>query len=89
MCIRDSVKPVVNEDLNSRLASMREQILSRSRIEPIVERFDLFSGNKATMDDRVDLTRKAIGITPVSYTHLKLKQMETENQSKFCKNGVA
>jgi polysaccharide chain length determinant protein (PEP-CTERM system associated) len=61
----DYVKPVVNEDLNSRLASMREQILSRSRIEPIVERFDLFSGNKATMDDRVDLTRKAIGITPI------------------------
>jgi polysaccharide chain length determinant protein (PEP-CTERM system associated) len=61
----DYVKPVVNEDLNSRLASMREQILSRSRIEPIVERYDLYSGNKATMDDRIDETRKAIGITPI------------------------
>jgi polysaccharide chain length determinant protein (PEP-CTERM system associated) len=61
----DYVKPVVNEDLNSRLASMREQILSRSRIEPIVERFDLYAGNKATMDDRVDMTRKAIGIIPI------------------------
>jgi len=29
----DYVKPVVNEDLNGRLASMKEQILSRSRIE--------------------------------------------------------
>jgi polysaccharide chain length determinant protein (PEP-CTERM system associated) len=62
----DYVKPVVNEDLGARLASMREQILSRSRIEPIVERFNLYAGNNATMDDRVEMTRKAIGITPIS-----------------------
>jgi polysaccharide chain length determinant protein (PEP-CTERM system associated) len=61
------VKPVVNEDLNGRLASMREQILSRSRIEPIITRFDLFGGNKRTMDDRIDMTRKAIGINPIPY----------------------
>jgi polysaccharide chain length determinant protein (PEP-CTERM system associated) len=61
----DYVKPVVNEDLGARLASMREQILSRSRIEPIIERFNLYAGNKATMDDRVDMTRKAIGINPI------------------------
>ena len=59
------VKPVVNEDLNGRLASMKEQILSRSRIEPIIDRFNLYAGNKATMDDRVDMTRKAIGINPI------------------------
>jgi len=59
------VKPVVNEDLGSRLASMKEQILSRSRIQPIIERFDLYSGKNSTMDDRVDLTRKAIGINPI------------------------
>jgi polysaccharide chain length determinant protein (PEP-CTERM system associated) len=63
----DYVKPVVNEDLNGRLASMREQILSRSRIEPIITRFDLFGGNKYTMDDRIDMTRKAIGINPIPY----------------------
>jgi polysaccharide chain length determinant protein (PEP-CTERM system associated) len=61
----DYVKPVVNEDLNERLASMKEQILSRSRIEPIVEKFNLYPGSKYTMDDRVDLTRKAIGIYPM------------------------
>ncbi len=61
----DYVKPVVNEDLNARLASMKEQILSRSRIEPIIERFNLYGGNNATMDDRVDMTRKAIGINPI------------------------
>jgi len=63
----DYVKSVVNEDLGERLASMKEQILSRSRIEPIIERFNLYAGNKATMDDRVDMTRKAIGINPIPY----------------------
>jgi uncharacterized protein involved in exopolysaccharide biosynthesis len=44
---------------------MREQILSRTRLEPIIERFNLYGGGKYTMDDRVDLTRKAIGINPI------------------------
>jgi polysaccharide chain length determinant protein (PEP-CTERM system associated) len=61
----DYVKPVVNEDLGERLASMKEQILSRSRIEPIVERFNLFAGKNMTMDDRIELTQKAIGIKPI------------------------
>ncbi len=59
------VKPVVDEDLGARLASMREQIMSRSRIEPIIERFNLYADKKYSMDDRVDLTRKAIGIDPI------------------------
>ena len=59
------VKSVVNEDLGARLASMREQILSRSRLEPIIERFALYAGNKMNMDDRIDMTRKAIGINPI------------------------
>src|SRR5215467_10136161 len=36
------VKPVVSEDLNQRLASMREQILSRTRLQQLVEHFGLF-----------------------------------------------
>lgn len=59
------VKPVIAEDLTGRLASMREQILSRSRLEPIITRFNLFSGQKATMDERLDLMRKAIDIKPI------------------------
>ncbi|MGD0939348.1 MAG: Wzz/FepE/Etk N-terminal domain-containing protein [Terracidiphilus sp.] len=61
----DYVKPVVDEDLGARLASMKEQILSRSRIQPIIERFDLYAGKNSSMDDRIDLTRKAIGINPI------------------------
>lgn len=61
----DYVKPVVNEDLNARLASMKEQILSRSRLDPIIERYALFAGAKNTMDDRVELTRRAIAIKTI------------------------
>lgn len=59
------VTPVVTEDLGSRLASMREQILSRSRIEPIIEKFNLYAGRDTSMDDRVEMTQKAIGIAPI------------------------
>jgi polysaccharide chain length determinant protein (PEP-CTERM system associated) len=59
------VKAVVTEDLSGRLASMKEQILSRSRLQPIIERFNLFANGKMSMDERIDLTRKNIGITPI------------------------
>jgi len=58
------VKPIIAEDLDSRLASMKEQILSRSRLEPIIERFNLGAPGM-DMDDKVASTRKDIGITPI------------------------
>ncbi len=57
------VKPVVSSDLDQRLASMKEQILSRSRIEPIIQRFNLYPG--ATPDDRLEQVRKSIEIKPI------------------------
>ncbi len=59
------VRPVVSEDLSGRLASMKEQILSRARLTPIIERFNLFGTGKGSMDDRIDATRKNIDITPI------------------------
>src|SRR5271154_2382734 len=59
------VKAVVTEDLNARLATMKEQILSRSRLQPIIERFNLFANGKMSMDDRIDMMRKNIGIAPI------------------------
>jgi polysaccharide chain length determinant protein (PEP-CTERM system associated) len=61
----DYVKPVVEEDLGARLASLKEQIGSRSRLEPIIMRFNLFGNGNTTMDDRVLLTQKAIGVKPI------------------------
>lgn len=61
----DYVRPVVVEDITARLASMKEQILSRSRLEPIIERFNLFGGKKMSMEDRIDQARKNIDIKPI------------------------
>src|SRR6267378_8424330 len=52
----DIVKPVVTEDLNRRLASMQEQILSRTRLEPVIEQFGLYheDRNKVHMEELID-----------------------------------
>jgi polysaccharide chain length determinant protein (PEP-CTERM system associated) len=61
------VKPVVTEDLNHRLASMQEQILSRTRLEPIIEKFDLYAKDqkRIPMDDLVDRLRNSVTVTPL------------------------
>ncbi len=59
------VKPVISQDLNARLASMKEQILSRSRIQPIVERYNLYGTKGMSMDDRIAQVQKDIGINPI------------------------
>ena len=61
----DYVKPVIASGLDERLSSMREQILSRSRIQPVIEKYSLYNTGRATMDERVELTRKAINIQPI------------------------
>ena len=58
----DLVKSIVTEDISSRLASINQQIESRSSILPIVEKFNLYSDQKLTMDDRIALARKNIDI---------------------------
>ncbi|MEO8726040.1 MAG: Wzz/FepE/Etk N-terminal domain-containing protein [Acidobacteriaceae bacterium] len=61
----DYVKPVTTEDLNGRLASLKEQIYSRTRLEPIITRFQLYASQHITMDDKLDLMRKAIIVQPI------------------------
>jgi len=60
------VPSVVTEDINSRLASMKEQILSRSSIQPIIEKFNLYDDQHLSMDDRITLARKSIDIQPIT-----------------------
>lgn len=58
------IKPVIANNLDTRLASMKEQILSRSRIEPIIKQYDL-GDPKADMDQRVVQVQKDIEIRPI------------------------
>jgi polysaccharide chain length determinant protein (PEP-CTERM system associated) len=62
------VRPVVTEDLNRRLASMQEQILSRTRLEPVIEQFGLYheDRNKVHVEELIDRLRRAIEISPLA-----------------------
>jgi len=61
------VKPVITEQTNQRLASMQEQILSRSRLQPIIEKFGLYPSERGTlhMEELVAKLRSAIEVTPL------------------------
>jgi protein tyrosine kinase modulator len=63
----DYVKPVVSNDTDQRLAAMQQQILSRSRLEPIIRQLGLYGDqiNKVPMEDLVGRLRKAIIVTPI------------------------
>jgi len=58
------VKPVVTDDLNRRLSSMKEQVLSRSRLQPIIEKFNLYANEreKTHMEDLVERLRKTVEV---------------------------
>ena len=60
------VKPILSADLDSRLSSMKEQILSRSSIQPIIDRYNLYGDKKMSMDDRIDTARKNIEIKTIA-----------------------
>jgi polysaccharide chain length determinant protein (PEP-CTERM system associated) len=67
--ISDSyVKPVVSEDLNHRLASMKAQILSRTRLQHLVEQINPYwnDAQRVPMEELVERLRKSITVTPLS-----------------------
>ena len=71
------VKPIVNEDLNQRLATMKQQILSRTRLEPIIQDFGLYKKDQdrgLPMEELVGRLRKTITVTLVE------SMTETRNQ---------
>jgi len=61
------VKSVVTGDIGQRLGTMQEQILSRTRLQPIIEKFGLFGNDKGrvAMEDLVDRLRQDISIAPI------------------------
>ena len=60
----DYVKPVETDDLNMRLASMKAQVLSGPRLQPIIEKLNLYSDQRAntTMDDLIGELQKAVDV---------------------------
>jgi len=63
---QDLIQSTHPEDLVVRLATMQERIESRTRLQPLIERYDLFkSERKKSMEDAVEAMRKVIQIKPV------------------------
>jgi len=61
------VVPNINDDLQTRLQSMTEQILSRTRLLVIIQKLHLYGGDRSSMtdDQKVAIMRKDIGIEMV------------------------
>lgn len=61
------VQSVVNADTNERLVTMEQEILSRSRLEPIIHKLSLYTTeiDRVPMDDLVGRLRKTIEVTAV------------------------
>jgi protein tyrosine kinase modulator len=60
---KDYVTPNVNDDLQDRLRSITQQILSRTRLLHIIDQLNLYadSHGRMTADDKVERMRKDIG----------------------------
>lgn len=61
------VKPVIGGDANERLTTMQEQILSRTRLQQIIEKFGLYKEEtgRTSMEDMVVRLRKSITVSAV------------------------
>ncbi len=62
------VRPVVNEDVNQRLASMQGQILSRTRLQHLVEQFHLYKKDVGAVPTEVliEWLKKSIKVAPLN-----------------------
>ena len=61
------VKPAVTGEINDALVNLPEQILSRTRLESIIDRFGLFKSEqgRATKDVLVERLREMVEVTPL------------------------
>ena len=74
------VPSVVGDDLTARLATMEEQILSRTRLQPIIERYGLYKNDlkSKSIEDVVEAMRGNIVVVPVEFS----KQPQDTNPNK-------
>jgi len=63
----DIVKPVDTTDIGQRLSSMKQQILSRARLEPVIRQFGLYPKDidRQPMDNLVAKLSKNIDVSPI------------------------
>ena len=61
---KDLIKPVITDDLNQRMNAMKAQILSRSRLEMIISKFNLYPDLRSTshMEELVERLKGSINV---------------------------
>jgi polysaccharide chain length determinant protein (PEP-CTERM system associated) len=76
------VPSILSNDMTARLAHLEEQILSRTRLQPLVEQYGLYNSdwNKVSMEGLVDKMRDAIVVTPVAYSKQPGEDSGQQNQ---------
>jgi polysaccharide chain length determinant protein (PEP-CTERM system associated) len=62
------VPPMDTTSMNQKLASLKQQILSRSSLEPVIREYGLFQqdAKKKSMDDLVAKLQAAVEVTPIA-----------------------
>ena len=62
------VTPIATDNVNQRLATMQQQILSNARLEPVIHDLNLYPGdiNRLSKEEITDNLRQAITITAVA-----------------------
>src|SRR5205085_326191 len=71
------VKPIMSEDLMQRITALEQQVLSRNRLQPMVERLGLAKGNN--IDELVDQIRSGIDLQPMEQaSNVKRKPGQTD-----------
>jgi polysaccharide chain length determinant protein (PEP-CTERM system associated) len=78
------VKPVVTEDIAQRIATMQQQVLSRSRLQPLIERLGLARGR--SVDEAVDSIRQNLSLDPVETTTPARKRRQSGDVPGFYVN---
>ena len=62
------VRPLTEEDLSQRLTTIKQEVLSRSTLEPMITKYNLYQPERLSgtpMELIIDRMRKAIVIEPV------------------------
>lgn len=78
------IPQVTTDDLFARLAAMQERIESRSRLQPMIESYDLYpSERKRSMEEAVDEMRKAIKVKEASFQDTNTKNNQKESIPGF------
>ena len=64
----DVVKPMTAGDLLERISAIQEQVLSRTRLEPLLVKYGFEGNNQPVSEVAIDNLRKAIVVAPAEFT---------------------